>query len=128
MTSLVLLHIRVMVDINLHDRRLLLHDNHQPLDQNRPSDLAPHLLEIARRGLAAAGVDSAEIDAQLEVIARRTERRRTGALWQRSALARAEEGRTREAALARMLAEYLEHSQDGLPVHAWGGAFPGEGS
>jgi hypothetical protein len=93
--------------------------NSAPAGTSSARDLIPHLLEVAQRGLASVGVDATEVDEQLEVVSLRCERKTTGALWQRHALERAEKGRSREAALERMLAEYLDHSRAGLPVHAW---------
>jgi hypothetical protein len=86
----------------------------------RPAgELVPELIPIARRGLERAGVDSAEADAQLEIIERRCAACATGAVWQRRALAAAEARTNREEALARMLDRYLGLSGSGAPVHEW---------
>jgi gamma-glutamyl:cysteine ligase YbdK (ATP-grasp superfamily) len=83
------------------------------------ADLVPELLLRARRGLVAAGIEEAEADAHLGVVAERAARGATGAQWQRRALARFEETRPREGALAAMLAQYLEHAAEDAPVHTW---------
>ncbi len=86
----------------------------------RPArELVPALLPIAARGLSEAGVDAREIDAQLEIIARRCETGRTGAVWQREALDGFAGDGSRDAALQHMFVRYLRHSRSGDPVHAW---------
>lgn len=83
--------------------------------------LLPSLLERARRGLVAAGVDSADATAALDVLAARVATGVTGARWQRLALAALEQsgGRDRSAALAEMVQRYVAHAATGKPVHAW---------
>jgi gamma-glutamyl:cysteine ligase YbdK (ATP-grasp superfamily) len=90
-----------------------------PAGTRSARELLPALVPIARRGLASARVDGSEIEEQLEVISRRVACGRTGALWQREALAHAEARRSREAALAYMLERYLELSREGRLLHDW---------
>ena len=86
----------------------------------RPArELVPELLPLAARGLSTVGVDADEIDAQLEIIARRCAMGRTGATWQRDCLEAFDRVAPRDVALARMFARYREHSGSGVPVHAW---------
>ena len=77
------------------------------------------LLPVARRGLLHAEIDAGECERWLEIIERRASARRTGARWQRSRLAALENKLGRKEALARMLGEYLDHSELGAPVHTW---------
>lgn len=78
------------------------------------------LLPLARQGLRASGVSTAAADHYLGVIERRCVTRRTGSIWQRETVARAEDGgMDRDAALSRMLEGYLELSGEGEPVHTW---------
>jgi hypothetical protein len=85
-------------------------------------ELIVSLLPVARRGLAQAGVERAESERLLGVIAARAETGRTGARWQALTLASCEaRGAGRGAALAEMLARYLERSESGNPVHTWTG-------
>lgn len=77
------------------------------------------LLPRAAAGLAAAGVDRADVDRLLAVIEARVGAGRTGAAWQRQALARVERTRTREEAIAAMFRHYLDQSSEGRPVHCW---------
>jgi gamma-glutamyl:cysteine ligase YbdK (ATP-grasp superfamily) len=86
------------------------------------ADLVAELLPAARQGLVGAGVAAAEADRLLEVIGARTATGQTGAVWQRSALAAAGRGRTREQALAVMLEAYLSRAATGQPVHTWAAA------
>jgi gamma-glutamyl:cysteine ligase YbdK (ATP-grasp superfamily) len=83
------------------------------------ADLVPDLLPAARQGLLGAGVDAAEADHLLGVISARVATGQTGAAWQRTALAAAEHGRSREQALAVMLDQYLACAATGQPVHTW---------
>jgi uncharacterized protein YgfB (UPF0149 family) len=83
------------------------------------ADLVPELLPAARQGLLRAGVATAEADRLLGVIGARVASGQTGAAWQRAALAAAEQGRSRDEALAVMLARYLYRAAFGQPVHTW---------
>jgi gamma-glutamyl:cysteine ligase YbdK (ATP-grasp superfamily) len=82
-------------------------------------ELALRLLPEAAKALKEAGVASEEADRLLGVITDRVVARQTGAVWQRRALAAAEQGLGRERALHRMLERYLELSAAERPVHTW---------
>jgi hypothetical protein len=85
----------------------------------RAAELVERLLPLAERGLISAGVDAAEAARQLDIIARRAQRRVTGARWQLRVLA-AEEARTaRGEAIAAMFARYRAEAATGRPVHEW---------
>jgi hypothetical protein len=77
------------------------------------ADLVLRLLPEARAALLEAGVVPDDVDAALDIIRERTRLRRTGAVWQREAMARF--GGDAE----RLVREYHEHSLSGLPVHMW---------
>jgi hypothetical protein len=83
------------------------------------AELVPRLLPTARRGLVDAGVDPAEADRLLQVIADRVAAGQTGAVWQRRALAALEAETGREAAVPALLERYLELQGGGEPVHTW---------
>jgi hypothetical protein len=83
------------------------------------SELLPHLLLTARRGLVGAGVDAREADEWLAVVARRTERGVTGASWQRRAFDRLAAKMDWQAAASRMLSDYMALSDAGDPVDSW---------
>jgi hypothetical protein len=83
------------------------------------AELVPRLLAEARRGLVTAGVDAAEADRLLGVIADRVAAGQTGAVWQRRALATLEGRVGREQAMGAMLERYLELQAGGEPVHTW---------
>jgi hypothetical protein len=87
-------------------------------------ELAQRLLPVAQAGLCAHGVDSAEAEAWLSVIAGRLANGLTGAVWQRRVYARAlEQGAANaaagRAALGAMLERYLALSEADVPVHTW---------
>jgi gamma-glutamyl:cysteine ligase YbdK (ATP-grasp superfamily) len=85
----------------------------------RAAALVPELLRVSRGALVASGVDAAEVDALLEVIAVRVARARTGARWQRRTLEDLERRMARETALRELVGRYLEHTASGRPVHEW---------
>jgi hypothetical protein len=82
-------------------------------------ELVHELLPVARRGLLRAEIDAGECERWLEIIECRATTGQTGAQWQRSRLAALEDKLGRKEALARMLGEYLDHSELGAPVHTW---------
>jgi gamma-glutamyl:cysteine ligase YbdK (ATP-grasp superfamily) len=82
-------------------------------------ELMHELLPVAKRGLLHAEIDAGECERLLEIIERRATTGQTGAQWQRSRLAALEDKLGRKEALARMLGEYLDHSELGAPVHTW---------
>jgi hypothetical protein len=81
--------------------------------------LVTELLPAARHGLVGAGVAAEEADHFLGIIGARAATRRTGAAWQRTALAAAGRGWLAQKALAVMLEGYLSHAATGQPVHTW---------
>lgn len=85
----------------------------------RAADLIRRLLPVARVGLIGFGVERPEADEMLGVIAERVESGRTGAVWQRRALAALEPGRGRSAALAALTEAYIDRAAAGDPVHLW---------
>jgi hypothetical protein len=92
----------------------------------RAEVLLPELITRARRGLAAAGVDPAEIGQHLDVFAARVASGITGAVWQRRCLAAIEAAQVaaggaldRQLALAQMVERYLFRAAAGDPVHTW---------
>ncbi|MEU8381855.1 glutamate--cysteine ligase [Streptosporangium sp. NPDC048865] len=87
------------------------------LDEEIPAErLALDLLPLAEAGLDRMGVDPDETRWALDIVRERVVRRRTGAIWQREALAR--EGGD-QAAAARVVSRYRELSMAGDPVHTW---------
>jgi len=77
------------------------------------------LLPPARDALCRAGVDAAEAEALLNVIAARVARRQTGAAWQRRSLAVLERRLQRESALPELVARHQHLAVAGRPVHEW---------
>jgi gamma-glutamyl:cysteine ligase YbdK (ATP-grasp superfamily) len=83
-------------------------------------DLAKELLPVAAQGLENCGVERAEIQTMLTVIQDRLEARMNGARWQIQRLTLYEQqGLDRQAALTRMLEDYLQHSQTDMPISKW---------
>ncbi len=94
-------------------------------DQTRTlsaAQLVTELVPAAQQGLLKAGVAPAEAACLLEVISARAASGQTGAMWQNSALAAAEQDYDRPRALAVMLDRYLHCADTGQPVHTWAAA------
>jgi hypothetical protein len=85
----------------------------------RAGDLVRALLPRAEQGLVAAGVDAAEAAHWLAIVAGRLASGQTGARWQRRALASLERRAPRDAALAALVARYVELAATERPVHEW---------
>jgi hypothetical protein len=75
--------------------------------------IATDLLPRALAGLVSLGIDRAEADHWLAIVAARVRSGQTGAAWQRAWVAR--HGRDTTA----LTAAYLERQQGGQPVHEW---------
>jgi hypothetical protein len=75
--------------------------------------LLEELLPMARRGLAALGIDAEDIAHYLGVIEARVERGRNGAHWQRSYVAK------HGADMRALTIAYLRCLKSGAPVHEW---------
>lgn len=88
----------------------------QPL---RARDLARTLLAVARAGLMEAGVDASDADEWLQVVEGRLRTGQTGAVWQLAEYARERRRQNAAAALAAVLARYMDLSEAEIPVHDW---------
>ena len=75
--------------------------------------LLEELLPLARRGLRALDIHTADIADYLDLIAARVESGRTGADWQRRFLAR------HGPDLAALTLAYMEQQHGGQPAHEW---------
>ncbi|MFF0813785.1 glutamate-cysteine ligase family protein [Rhodococcus sp. NPDC003318] len=86
-----------------------------------PRDLVLRiLLPLAHRGLDSLGVDPGVRDHYLGIIEARCESGRSGAVWQREAVAAREAaGQSRDTALAAMVGDYLDRMHLSEPVHTW---------
>ncbi|WP_437967815.1 CBS domain-containing protein [Sorangium sp. So ce260] len=91
-----------------------------------PELILSHLLPAARGGLAAAGIDAADIDRYLGVVEERVRRGQTGAQWALGSLASMAGQGTSELQCRALAAAMLAHQQEearsggaGRPVHTW---------
>ncbi|MGH8501542.1 MAG: glutamate--cysteine ligase [Gammaproteobacteria bacterium] len=75
--------------------------------------LLNELLPLARRGLRSIGVEPAECDRYLGIVAQRVERTRNGAGWQRAFVER------HGPDMRALTAAYIAHQRRGEPVHTW---------
>jgi len=102
------------------DAELLWPEAVAPSPRSSPARvLVERLLPEARQGLLSGGVEAAEADAWLGIIAARAASGITGAVWQRTAYARALEHHPPREALRVMLESYLAASERDVPVHSW---------
>ncbi|MDI1464179.1 glutamate--cysteine ligase [Catellatospora sp. KI3] len=86
----------------------------------RITDLVLELLPRAAAGLDQYGVDPAERDRLLGIIAQRCLLGRNGATWQiQTVRALEQQGLSRPEALRRMVGRYAELQQSNEPVHTW---------
>lgn len=96
---------------------------HWPVDgrvkELRASELLPALCTLAQEGLARAGVEADETASLLRTFAERAQSGRTGAAWQRSALAALRARAAPEQALEALTQRYIALSESGMPVHLW---------
>lgn len=102
--------------------RLLWPRGRSPSLEERPvADLIREWLPCAGEGLERLGVDRAEAEQLLGIIAARVESGTTPARWQRWQLDRLEPKVGLSEALARMLDNYLRGVESNRPIHEWGG-------
>ncbi|GII81138.1 hypothetical protein Sru01_61200 [Sphaerisporangium rufum] len=80
------------------------------------AELVAELVPVALEGLVAAGVAEDEAARLVGIVGERARLGRTGAVWQRSALAAFGDA---PGARSRMLSWYRELSLAGEPVHTW---------
>jgi len=83
------------------------------------AEVIERTLSLAEAGLTGAGVEPSEARQWLDVVARRVQRRQTGARWQLATLDDFEQHCDRNEALARMLGRYVELAESGAPGHEW---------
>jgi CBS domain-containing protein/gamma-glutamyl:cysteine ligase YbdK (ATP-grasp superfamily) len=92
-----------------------------PGHQHAPAQelIQKELLPLAREGLAAKGIDAADIDRYLAVIEERVTTRRTGAQWQLDSLAGLRDQGGRAERLAALVAATVANQRTGRPVAQW---------
>jgi len=77
------------------------------------------LIPLARAGLTAGGIDSADIDLYLGLLQERVETGRTGAQWMLESWAATKEAGTRAERLATLTAASVGRQKGKEPVHTW---------
>lgn len=78
-----------------------------------------HLLPLARKGLADAGIDSNDISRYLDVFQHRIEKDQNGSLWMLRSLASIERQGTKDMRERALVAETIEQQRSNTPVHKW---------
>jgi gamma-glutamyl:cysteine ligase YbdK (ATP-grasp superfamily) len=90
-----------------------------PGDRIQARELSTRLVDVARAGLRAQGVESSDADPLLDIISSRAQNGQTGAVWQRRSLDVFEQTGDKKDALERLVERYVVHSNADLPVHLW---------
>lgn len=75
--------------------------------------IGQHCLPMARDGLLALGLDAAELERYLTIVALRVASGQTGAAWQLRAW------RRHDGDARALMLDYLENQRAGAPVHEW---------
>jgi CBS domain-containing protein len=78
-----------------------------------------HLLPLARKGLDAARIDSADVDRLLGVLEERVRSGRTGAQWALDSFAAMGENRKKPERCRALAAATLKNQEEGRPVAQW---------
>jgi CBS domain-containing protein/gamma-glutamyl:cysteine ligase YbdK (ATP-grasp superfamily) len=77
------------------------------------------LLPMAREGLTAAQVDSADIDKYLGIIEERVRSRQTGARWIIKSVAALNDAKTKHTTMQQLTSALLNAQKTNRPVHTW---------
>lgn len=81
--------------------------------------ISAHLLPLAERGLRAGGIAEDDTRRYLDTIARRVERRRTGASWLLGSLNGMGDAGSPEERMAALVAATVARQAEGTPVDEW---------
>jgi CBS domain-containing protein/gamma-glutamylcysteine synthetase len=82
-------------------------------------NLILQLLPIARKGLEARNVDTADIDKYLYVIEQRAIKNMTGARWMLRAFTKLHQNTNTDEALSVLTAAMIQNQKSNKPVHEW---------
>ncbi|MEL4454624.1 CBS domain-containing protein [Lutimonas vermicola] len=77
------------------------------------------LLPMAYAGLKRTGIDEKDIEFYLDIIEKRAESRRTGALWATISNRALKKKMTKDIANATLTAHMYKNQREGKPVHEW---------
>jgi CBS domain-containing protein/gamma-glutamylcysteine synthetase len=84
------------------------------------SDLvSEEILPMAREGLEAQNVDTADIDLYLGIIEERAKRHKNGATWQIKAYTRLKNQSSSDEALSVLTNSIITNQEQNIPVHEW---------
>lgn len=81
--------------------------------------IAQELIRVAREGLSASGILSADVGRYLEVIEERVRSGQTGSRWILSSYSALKKRGSRNEALAALAGATVRRQWDGEPVHTW---------
>ena len=77
------------------------------------------LLPRARRGLASAGIDRADIDRFLGIIDKRVHAEKTGSQWMLDSIARMDRSAKPNVKMRSLTAAMMANQEKGIPLHEW---------
>jgi len=81
--------------------------------------IAEELIPLARKGLAAAGIDAGDSDRSLGIIEERVSSGRTGAQWMLDSLAGMDVRAKQNVRMRSLTAAMKKNQETGKPAHAW---------
>lgn len=81
--------------------------------------VSQEILPIAREGLKAQNIDTADIDLYLGIIQERAKRHKNGATWQIKAYTRLKNQTNSDEALSVLTHSILSNQEKNIPVHEW---------
>ena len=81
--------------------------------------LTEEIIPMAREGLTARGVDSADVDKYMGIVEERVKKVCTGARWMLKSFTKLKESVGRDEALSNMTAAMMHNAAIGKPVHEW---------
>ena len=81
--------------------------------------IAEEILPMAHEGLRARGVDDADREHYLGIVAERVRRTTTGARWQLKSYTKLRETVGKDEALSNLTCAMMQHAAAGRPVHEW---------
>ena len=77
------------------------------------------LLPLAREGLEASGINSADIDLYIGTIEARTKSGKTGAFWMLESLSKMEPEASQVERMRALSSAMIQREKSGAPVHTW---------
>ncbi len=82
-------------------------------------DIIDDNLSVAEKGLSSIGIATSEINYYLSIIQQRISKKQNGAIWQKKMLDKLNQHLDMKESLHKMLEQFIENSQQNIPVAEW---------